>query len=301
MLQRCLRFSTGSLRIALSVATISLCFFHQSPSSQNSIAPATLPITSNDAAAAHSPAFDAVSIKPSKPGTPLGGGGELTRNEYRAVGWPLGETIGIAYLPRMWIFKNVFKDAPGWVWSYPYDFVAKVAPGDLAQWQKESEHWGPAVQNKMLQAMLQTVLSERCKLKVHFVTADSAGFALVVGTRGPNRDKLKVSKSDETVPPDAVDTPEGGRLVPYARGSDPVMTYFHTSMSSLAANLSQLSRIPVEDKTGLSGKYSFVLARWSDSDDLLSWDLKALGLKLVRIKVPKQVLVIDHIERPLPN
>jgi len=31
------------------------------------------------------------------------------------------------------------------------------------------------------------------------------------------------------------------------------------------------------------------------------WDWSSLGLKLIPIKVPSEILVIDHIEKPTPN
>jgi uncharacterized protein (TIGR03435 family) len=84
-------------------------------------------------------------------------------------------------------------------------------------------------------------------------------------------------------------------------GAEPALTYYKTSMASLAANLSMLQGIQVEDRTGIAGKYDFSLMRWQSDDGSYSWDFEALGLKLQPIKVPSDTLVIDHIERPSPN
>ena len=80
-----------------------------------------------------------------------------------------------------------------------------------------------------------------------------------------------------------------------------------TSMGSLAAELSVLMPMPVEDRTGLTGKYDFVVPRRSDllsTDDLsrsTSWGIEELGLELKPSKIPMEPLVIEHIERPSPN
>jgi uncharacterized protein (TIGR03435 family) len=40
---------------------------------------------------------------------------------------------------------------------------------------------------------------------------------------------------------------------------------------------------------------------FDDPDPLSHWDIDALGLRLMPIKVPADTLVIDHIERPSEN
>jgi uncharacterized protein (TIGR03435 family) len=70
---------------------------------------------------------------------------------------------------------------------------------------------------------------------------------------------------------------------------------------------------PVIDKTGLTGKYDFVLkyrGRWDrdrnadDSDPTPPMDRalqEELGLKVEAAKGPSKVLVIDHLEKPSEN
>jgi uncharacterized protein (TIGR03435 family) len=69
----------------------------------------------------------------------------------------------------------------------------------------------------------------------------------------------------------------------------------------------------VIDRTGLTGKYDFVLkykGRWDqdrlpdDMDPLPPIDralTEELGLKVEAARGPKKVLVIDHIDKPSPN
>ncbi len=80
-------------------------------------------------------------------------------------------------------------------------------------------------------------------------------------------------------------------------------------MADLAENLSATgSDRVVVDRTGLTGRYDFVLRRRdvegdaaNDQDRILSYDLGALGLTLKAAKAPTVVLVIDHIEKPSAN
>jgi uncharacterized protein (TIGR03435 family) len=63
----------------------------------------------------------------------------------------------------------------------------------------------------------------------------------------------------------------------------------------------------VIDRTGLTGKYDYVL-EWSfDSDASIAGPTiftalqEQLGLRLESVKAPVDTLVIDRIERPSPN
>ena len=85
------------------------------------------------------------------------------------------------------------------------------------------------------------------------------------------------------------------------------------SMGQLVGMLTAQFGRPVIDKTGLTGKYDFVLKynrnreRDRPADDLdptppMDRALQEeLGLKLEAAKGPVKVLVIDHIEKPSEN
>jgi hypothetical protein len=81
---------------------------------------------------------------------------------------------------------------------------------------------------------------------------------------------------------------------------DPVLHFYQTSMAALIVQLSL--RVPIEDRTGLPGKYNFDLTRLGiEGVPASDWDLAPLGLKLIMTKIPSENIVIDHIERPSPN
>jgi uncharacterized protein (TIGR03435 family) len=122
-----------------------------------------------------SPAFDVVSIRPSNAGDDqwsmqLRAGGD----EFRAMGMPLGETILAAYFPFHLQSEARIVGAPSWVWNDKYDFVGKVGESDLQNWQKLSRR-GFAVNNPLLQTMLQNALADRCKMTVHRVAMGRIG------------------------------------------------------------------------------------------------------------------------------
>jgi uncharacterized protein (TIGR03435 family) len=273
------------------------------------------PADKTQAATAKKSAFEVISIRPSKapgyPGGGLGGNiswattpdGHITRNQ------SLRATLLMAYVPQGIAYwgKDRIQGAPAW-FDDGYDISAKVAEEDVAAWQGQGRT--PA-QKPMLRSMLQSLLVERCKLVMHTVPSEMEGYALVLAKKG---EKLTTSKPGETLPV-GVPMADGGVLVPYKRG-DPVEAKFYgASMAEFASHLSMLSMgRPVQDRTGLGGKYDFVMSwlslgpderegavEFSDPDPLSHWNLEKLGLRLEKIKVPTETLVIDHVERPTEN
>jgi uncharacterized protein (TIGR03435 family) len=287
-------------KVIVFVAAGWMCLSDPPIISQTIEAPGSTLAVEKSLAGSHSLTFDVVSIRPHKAGALTGAAGDITQDEYRAVGWPLWYTIGMAYFPRVFVHRNRFVGLPDWAWNDKYDFVAKVSPNDVQEWQKLGDNIAYKVRNHMLEAMLQAAFAERCKLVVHHVKTTVPGFALVLDKHGPNWKTLKVTNPDAEIPSIAQKLAYGGLIVPILPGAEPVVTYYKTSMASLADDLSGMTL--VEDRTGLTGQYDFKLTRWdTDLDPPRIWDLGALGLKLEPIQVPAESLVIDHIERPSPN
>jgi uncharacterized protein (TIGR03435 family) len=243
-------------------------------------------------------AFDVVSIRPST-ADPNQVHQLVREDQYDAAGMPLGATILMAYFPFRMGSKDRIVGAPSWVWEDKYDFLGKIAESDLPAWQN-SRRGGFMVPNPMLQSMLQRAISERCKLSIHRIPAQTDGFALVVTSRGPNTKNLRESKPLDAIPDRAIKISFGGRMVPIYSQDEPVLHFYQTSMASLALLLSGWGGLVV-DKTGLTGAYRFDLTRLGTEGVLSDWDLAPLGLKLIPTKVLTENIVIDHIERPSPN
>jgi len=159
--------------------------------------------------------------------------------------------------------------------------------------------------------MMQAMLAERFHLKVHWETRDAQTYDLVVSKPGrlhttgdaPSETMVKAF-GDRPIPP-----------VLQQGGSASGFEYFGygATANDIARMLTGQFGRPVNDKTGLTGKYYFHLKTWqiraSDRKDdetnpwppLESAIQDDLGLKLVASHGPVQYLVIDHIEMPSEN
>jgi len=159
-------------------------------------------------------------------------------------------------------------------------------------------------------ALLRALLAERLKLVTHNADRARPVYALVVDKDGP-----KMKEADASS-----DAQGGGKVIFHAaggtRGFKGVM-----AMETLARFLSMRGYGPVEDFTGLKGKYEVDLswapdpafepmgefARAAEAEhpaDLpsaptadLCTAIRSLGLRLERRKEPLHIVVIDHIER----
>ncbi len=263
------------------------------------------------------PAFDVVSIKPS--GTGIGGFG-TNPSGYFAKGLPLYTTVMMAYFPverMMGYSASPILSPPPLLSKDAYDIEAKFDPATAEAWK----HMTTAQQGETIRPMLQAVLAERCKLAVHKTMVDAPVYELVVAKHGP---KLKETAPGEAPPEHAIPIPGDAMMVPM---SNPKMkttttqvrayvTFFKTSMPAFAIHLSKGMDRQVVDRTGLTGRYDFVLPKpvWqspaqqvegeaSDPASGPAWlyDVTRLGLELRRAKAPQPMLVIDHIEKPTSN
>ena len=246
-------------------------------------------------------AFDVVSIRQTQAaGQPRFG---PTADGYQAIDLPLLFSVLMANLPasgEAYYTMDRVKGAPDWLTTNRYNIEAKISEADLPAWQN------PDQQKVMIPAMLQAFLLDRCKLSTHRETRESAIFEMEAGKNGP---KLQESAPDAPHPA-GINLPAGGTLI--AGGNGQTLTFYGASMASLAQVLSNFSGRPVKDKTGLTGKYDFVLERVEaqPSPDGApaprdpgppAYAVDALGLHLERSKSMVDTLVIDHIERPSEN
>jgi uncharacterized protein (TIGR03435 family) len=268
---------------------------------QTAVAPA-VPVT----AAAKAYAFDVVSIRQNISGGVHDDFGP-TPDGFRITNKSVLLAIITAYVPQSSDYALFTPDnvlgLPEWAQSDNYDIVAKVSEADLPEWRN------PASQKVMLRAMMQAMLADRFKLAVHRETKEESVYSLVMGKNGP--------KFTETNP--AVSHPVGmalpgggGVLVPENAGHS--YHFYEASMATLASLLSGWAARPVQDKTGLTGKYDFVLQKpdpvampsagpqeAAEPAPTVFSTVEALGLKLESAKGSTETLVIDHIERPSPN
>jgi len=218
----------------------------------------------DDNVTAAAPLYKNVSIKRTKSG--IHASRVLNLGPVAATNEPPQELIKIAY--------NVDDDqivgARSWLNSQRYDVETKAD--------------SPAGEGGEL--TLQGLLSDYFKLAVHRETRLIPAYELVVGGDGP---KLRESDSSQADSAPRVIQVESGRI---AGREVPIVT--------LARILSDELGRPVLDGTKLSSHYD-VTVQWSTDPDasqpaILTAIQEQLGLRLVPQLIPKEFLVIDHVE-----
>jgi bla regulator protein blaR1 len=188
---------------------------------------------------------------------------------------------------------NQIEGLPGWAQSEPYDFEAKVDAGTAEVWKKLSYK----ERRKQEQPMMQSLLADRCQLKVHRLTREMPVYDLVIAKGGL---KMKEAAADEPSDEAMSATMSGSKMTAHAQSTDTIMAAFQGNVGRM-----------IVDKTGLAGKkFDFELS-WADDrradeaadagPSIFTAIEEQLGLKLVPAKGPVEVVVIDHIERPSPN
>ena len=219
---------------------------------------------------------------------------QMTADSVSLVNLPLEQMICSAWNLKPYQVSGL----SGWMKSSGFDLTAKVSGDDVAAYKKLSV--------AQRQEMLQKLLTERFKLKVHMETKTLPVYDLVVDKSGS---KLKAST--------AIDAPsaEEMRANPdkYKKGSmtmGPGM-YVGTGVQvrSLTSQLGNALGKPVRDATGLTGVYDIALhyrpeetapdnSDNADVPSVFSAVQEQLGLKLVPAKGPVETLVVDAAQKP---
>jgi bla regulator protein blaR1 len=240
-----------------------------------------------------------------------------TPDGYRLKDLPMFAVIQLAFLPSdggMSFRPDRIIGVPPWAFytgSIRYDIDAKVSETDLPRWKD------PAQQPTMLRAMLQAMLADRFKLAVHRETKEIPIYQLALGRKAP-----KIKPSEETTladvrqkHPDAI-TLRGTTIV--TSGPNPgQQNVFAITMPDLGTFLSNLAGRPVQDATGLPGKYDVTyqielapppqqgVSAGVPPDffnaQIYSIVQDQLGFQLKSAKGSVESLVVDHIERPSEN
>ena len=181
-------------------------------------------------------------------------------------------------------------------WAYGVQDSQIIGPESL-----EFEHYdivakaeGPATDTQM-KLMMQALLADRFKLSFHRDKKELKAFALMVAKSGS---KLHEAAGDG---PSSRENSANGTVAK------------SITMKEWADFLSGPLRTPVVDRTGLPGKYDFVLdftaylpqdmsSMRPDATSVLMAALQGeLGLKLEPQKEMVEVLVVDHVEKPSAN
>ncbi len=182
---------------------------------------------------------------------------------------------------------------PPWANSDGYDVTAK-AEGNL--------------NFEQMRPMLQSLLTDRFKLKFHRETKDLPVYELTVAKGG-----LKIAPGKDgncvEVEPNGPRPPFGSKICGGVRTGMGSIEGFGVTMAKLAELLADRVGRTVIDKTGFIGTFNFRLVftpdepgpATADDPSLFAASQEQLGLQLKSTKGPVEVLVIDHVERPSEN
>ena len=286
--------------VAMSTASVAL-----SQAGSTHVAPhdgASAPATSLSANSPYLPSrtFETASVRENKnidmsAGFTMSGHFVENTATYRAINWTIDSLISFAYGTDQYRIVGTPK------WQWPTMFTIEAKGGREAD-TKMATLTGPQQQAEV-QHMLQGLLADRFKLKVHWETKEGDVYNLVVAKGGPKLGKdasmtLTASESSTNQKCDM-------------RGCEFIV--HGMSMKELANTLAAQFGRPVIDKTGLTGRYDFVFkykSRWEmdraadDEDQTPPLDRalqEKLGLKVEGAKGPVKVLVVDHVEKPSAN
>ena len=235
------------------------------------------------------PSFEVATIKPSKPGQP--GRAFLVRGgRFLTINTPLSAIICFAYDVQP---KQII-GLPQWATTDKYDILAEpngTGTPSSAQWK----------------TMLQKLIANRFSLKFHHDKKVLPVYVLAVAKGGPT---MTLDTSNPNGLPGL-----------FFRGLGKL--YVRNATMQQFADLMQSAVLdrPVLDKTGLKGKYDFVLKWTPDSSQFVNMGVhvpppsnaanqppglytaikEQIGLKLEATKAPAEVMVIDKVAHPSPN
>jgi uncharacterized protein (TIGR03435 family) len=269
------------------------------------------PPTTGEDTSADLAAYDVVSVKPTHPTRVIFAGVQNRPDGIDGENVTVAMLVQYAYGGSKLPIDDSETGLPDWAKSDLFTVLAKMSDAQTAEFAKLSKD----EQEQRREAMMQALLAERFKLKVHLEARQVPDYELVVAKGGPK------FKEGDTNSPDAPKGPDGKpmRTGMMFRGNQ--MTAQAQSMEQLANSLASRG-VPhrVVDKTGLTGKYNFTLnlspeqgvgpapggsTDASAPDDAGSWIFTALqeqlGLKLRPGTEAADVVVVDHVERPAQN
>jgi uncharacterized protein (TIGR03435 family) len=235
------------------------------------------------------PSFEVATIKPTNEdlvGAAYGMEGRVFSTRNTSL------TYLLAYSSDMQ--QNQIVSAPAWADADKFDIKAEPdTPGQPSHQQ--------------LNSMVQKLLADRFKLTFHRERKELPTYVLTLNGPTP-----KIAKSDDT----SATTP-GFSFHGFGKV---VVTNSTTTDFVHMLQVLVLDR-PVVDQTGLTGRYNFTLT-WTPDDsqyfrtgmkpvqpsatadtppDLFTAINQQMGMKLHTAKVPVDVLVIDHVEKPSAN
>jgi uncharacterized protein (TIGR03435 family) len=153
-----------------------------------------------------------------------------------------------------------------------------------------------------MKQMVQALLADRFKLKLHRETRQIPIYAIVIGPDGP---KLPPASEPTPCPQPALEC--GFPNIGGVPGGVHLIEARYATMANFSGLLTNNMDRPVIDKTGLTAGYSFDLTYehlgpgWRTGPSAAIDAVQKLGLRLEPQTETMEVLVIDSVDRPTEN
>ena len=209
-------------------------------------------------------------------------------------------------------------------------FRDQLPPWTHTRYDIEARADGNPTKDEM-RLMMQSLLEERFHLAFHRETREEPTYAMVLikpGTLGP---RIKPHPADDPeCAKDSIPKPLPGAFNPLACGAsaavapkspgDFAVAGYNVTMDAIAFGLggaANLTDRQVIDRTGLTGTYDYTLEFAPEQALTAQPDANAdfgpggpsfteavkdqLGIKMIPQKLPIEVIVVDHIEKPSEN
>jgi uncharacterized protein (TIGR03435 family) len=274
--------------LILSLAVLAAPYFTSAQSAATtaqSAEPLPLPPMPTDA----NPAFEVATIKPSDTSAAHGTGIRNSGRHVAAFNFSVGDLILYSY----GLHAKQIVDGPSSLLGTHFDIDGV-----------------PSIEGhpnlKQSRAMFQNLLVSRFKLAFHYESRELPVYAIQIARGGP---KL------------ALTTPKPSDTTGFSYNCQVILTVRNASVADVAGGMQEaFMDKPVVDQTGLHDRYDFDL-KWTPDESqnycpngsatsrddpnappsLFTAIQEQFRLKLVSIKAPVQVMVLDHIETPSEN
>ena len=222
--------------------------------------------------------FEVASVKPTREliPTPPGGPARPALSTTFRLNAPLANLVQRAY----GLFRSQLVGGPAWIREDRFEIEARASR--------------PSSENEMM-LMLQTLIAERFQLVLRKDVRDMR-FVSLTFARADRRLGPQLTKCDPAY------------QWPASKPSSAMgIRGFCQPMCSLLRIVANVLEAPVADETGLTGQWTYRI-RWSevpgaaaDTPEFTTAIQQQLGLKATTRRGPRDVLVVESVNRPSPN
>lgn len=229
------------------------------------------------AASGHTSAYEVASIRPSSANATDAGQIAINGNLFTATNFSAHDLVYLAYnIPT----DDLISQLPGWATSARFDLQARL--------ENKGSEKGEMERSRLI---LRELLTDRFQFKFHYEERDRRVYALTTGKHGA---KLHEANAGD------------GLEISLMKGDIHLRA---AKISLLVEGISMMLGRPVIDKTGLLGRYNIDLKcapdELSDTTDSVPSLPRALreqlGLQVLSIVSPMNVLIVDQLNRPSLN